>query len=295
MNKSITKWSLLIGLSIIWGSSYILNKYALTGLSYTQIGILRLLISAVFLWIIGFNSLKNIPLNKWKYIIYIALLGSFFQAFLYPLAMSGSNGTDGIDSSVASILNSLTPLNTLVVGFLFYQFAYKKIQLLGVFIGLLGALLLILHGTQFRPDQNYFYAIYIILSSIGIAFNVNILKKYLTDIPALSITTGVFTVLVIPSIITLFYTGFLNHITWDEPTQKAIGYIVVLAVFGTGVAQIMYNRLAQMGSPVFTASVSYMIPIVAIFWGLVDGEKFSLVQVFAAVLILLGVYLVNRK
>jgi drug/metabolite transporter (DMT)-like permease len=295
MNNNMLKWSLLIGLSLIWGSSYILNKYALTGLTYIQIGILRLLISAVFLWIIGFNSLKKIPLNKWKYIVYIALLGSFFQAFLYPLAMNGSNGTDGIDSSVASILNSLTPLNTLIIGLSLFHFSYKKKQLLGVFIGLSGALLLILNGAQFRPDQNYFYAFYIILSSIGIAFNVNILKKYLTEIPAISITTGVFTVLVIPSILTLLFTGFVDNFTWDEPTQKAVGFIVLLAVFGTGIAQIMYNRLAQLGSPVFTSSVSYLIPIVAIFWGIMDGEKLSIFQILAAGLILLGVYLVNKK
>ena len=294
-SKNILKWSLLIGLSFIWGSSYILNKYALEGLSYIQIGILRLLISAVFLWIIGFNSMRNIPINKWKYIVYIALLGSFFQAFLYPLAMYGSDGTDGIDSSVASVLNSLTPLNTLIIGSLFYRFIYKKIQLLGVVVGLSGALILILHGAEFRPDQNYFYALYIILSSIGIAFNVNILKKYLTDIPALSVTTGVFTVLVIPSILTLLFTGFIYDFQWNETTQKAIGLIAILAIFGTGVAQIMYNRLAQLGSPVFTASVSYIIPVVAIFWGMMDGEKINLSQILATGLILLGVYLVNRK
>ncbi len=295
MNNNLLKWSLLLGLSFIWGSSYILNKHALTGLTYIQIGILRLLISATFLWIIGFNSLKKIPLNKWKYIIYIALLGSFFQAFLYPLAMYGSNGSDGIDSSVASILNSLTPLNTLIIGYLLFEFTFKKIQILGVFIGLVGALLLILHGAQFRPDQNYFFAIYIILSSVGIAFNVNILKKYLTEIPALSVTTGVFTILVIPSILTLIFTGFIDNFKWDDSTQKAVGFIALLAILGTGVAQIMYNRLAQLGSPVFTASVSYLIPIVAIFWGIVDGEKISLIQIGATGLILIGVYLVNRK
>ena len=295
MSKNLIKWLLLIGLSLIWGSSYILNKHALTGLSYIQIGILRLLISAVFMWIIGYHSLKKIPFHKWKYIVYIAMLGSFFQAFLYPLAMYGSDGTDGIDSAVASILNSLTPFNTLIIGSLFYHFAYKKIQLFGVFIGLAGALILILHGANFRPDQNYFYAGYIILSTIGIAFNVNILKKYLTDVPALAVTTGVFTVLVIPSILTLLFSGFTQDFVWDDNSQKAIIYITILAVFGTGVAQLMYNRLAQLGSPIFTTSVSYLIPIVAIFWGVMDGENIVFTQILATLLILFGVYLVNKR
>ena len=295
MSKNLIKWLLLLGLSLIWGSSYILNKHALTGLSYIQIGILRLLISAVFMWIIGYQSLKKIPFHKWKYIVYIAMLGSFFQAFLYPLAMYGSDGTDGIDSAVASILNSLTPFNTLIIGSLFYHFAYKKIQLLGVFVGLAGALILIFHGANFRPDQNYFYAGYIVLSTLGIAFNVNILKKYLTDVPALAVTTGVFTVLVIPSVLTLLFSGFTQDFVWDDNSQKAIIYITILAVFGTGVAQLMYNRLAQLGSPIFTTSVSYLIPLVAIFWGVMDGENIAYTQVLATLLILFGVYLVNKR
>jgi len=289
MRNNYLKWLLLFGLSFIWGSSYILNKYALTGLSYIQIGVLRLLISALFLLLIGFGSLKNIPKNKWKYIVYIAMLGSFFQAFLYPLAMTG------IDSSVASILNSLTPLNTLIIGFSIFGFAFKKHQLLGVFVGLTGAILLILKGTAISTDQNYWYAIYIVISSIGIAFNVNILKKYLTDVPALAVTTGVFTVLIIPSIITLLFSGFLNDFQWQAQTQAAIGYITILAVFGTGIATIMYNRMAQIATPVFSSSVSYIIPIVAIFWGLLDGEKLNFGQFLACGLILTGVYLVNRK
>jgi len=289
MRNNYIKWLLLFGLSFIWGSSYILNKFALVGLTYIQIGVLRLLISAAFLLLIGFSSLKKIPKHKWKYIIYIAMLGSFFQAFLYPLAMTG------IDSSVASILNSLTPLNTLIIGFSLFGFAFKKHQLLGVFVGLAGAVLLIVNGAELQTGQNYWFAIYIIISSVGIAFNVNILKKYLTDVPALSITTGVFTVLIIPSVLTLLFSGFLKDFHWHAQTQTAIGYITILAIFGTGIATIMYNRMAQIATPVFSASVSYIIPIVAIFWGLMDGERLSIPQFFACGLILVGVYLVNRK
>lgn len=289
MKNNYLKWLLLFGLSFIWGSSYILNKFALIGLTYIQIGVLRLLISAAFLLLIGYSSLKKIPKHKWKYIVYIALLGSFFQAFLYPLAMTG------IDSSVASILNSLTPLNTLIIGFSIFGFAFKKHQLLGVFVGLVGAILLILKGAEISTDQNYWFAIYIVISSIGIAFNVNILKKHLTDVPALAVTTGVFTVLIIPSIITLLVSGFLKDFVWEAQTQVAIGYITILAIFGTGIATIMYNRMAQIATPVFSASVSYIIPIVAIFWGIMDGEQLSFGQFLACGLILMGVYLVNRK
>ena len=156
-------------------------------------------------------------------------------------------------------------------------------------------ILLILKGAEISTDQNYWFAIYIVISSIGIAFNVNILKKHLTDVPALAVTTGVFTVLIIPSIITLLVSGFLKDFVWEAQTQVAIGYITILAIFGTGIATIMYNRMAQIATPVFSASVSYIIPIVAIFWGIMDGEQLSFGQFLACGLILMGVYLVNRK
>lgn len=113
--------------------------------------------------------------------------------------------------------------------------------------------------------------------------------------PALAVTTGVFTVLIIPSIITLLFSGFLKDFVWESQTQAAIGYITILAVFGTGIATIMYNRMAQIATPVFSASVSYIIPIVAIFWGMMDGEQLSFGQFIACGLILMGIYLVNRK
>ena len=289
MHSDKKKWLYLGILAFVWGSSFILMKKALIGLTPIQMGALRVLIAGVVLLLIGFKSLKEIQKRHWKHIVTTSLLGTFFPVFLFAYAVKG------IDSSIVSILNSLTPLNTFIFGALVFGFTFKRKQLLGIFIGLIGTVILILKGADLNPNQNYWYAILIIIASIGYAFNVNIVKKYLHDISALSIVVGNFLLLVIPALIVLYFTDFFSTYELTETNINSLGYITVLAILGTGVAKVLYNKMVHLATPVFASSVTYLIPIVAIIWGVLDGEKLSLVQFLAGVIILLGVYLVNKK
>ncbi|CAM1360701.1 DMT family transporter [Tenacibaculum xiamenense] len=289
MNGAQQKWIYLIVLSLIWGSSFILMKKALIGLTPIQLGALRVIITGVFLLIIGYSSIKKIQKHHWKWVLLSALLGTFFPAFLYAYAVKG------IDSSIASILNSITPFNALWIGATFFSFSFKRSQLLGIFIGLIGTVTLILQGANMNPDQNYWYALLPIISSFGYAFNVNIIKKYLQDIDALAITAGNFVLIIIPALVVLAYTGFFTSFELTSETKPALGYIFILAIVGTGLAKIIFNKLIQISSPIFSTSVTYLIPIVAVMWGVIDGEKLSLLQLLAGIIILLGVYLVNKK
>ena len=283
------RWIILFALSLIWGSSFILIKKSLIGLTPIQVGALRILITAFVLTVIGFKSITIISKKQWFYIFLTAVLGTFFPAFLYAYAING------IDSSIASILNSLTPLNTLIIGALVFGFAFKRHQLFGILIGLIGTVILILKGSALNPEQNYWYALFPILSSVGYAFNVNILKKYLSDLSALTVTVGNFVILIIPASIVLWVSGFFETFEFTAETRPSLIYITILAVFGTALAKTMFNRLVQLSSPIFSSSVTYLIPIVAVFWGLMDGENLTLIQLFAGSIILLGVYLTNRK
>jgi len=287
-NKKL-RWVYLITLSIIWGSSFILMKKALIALSPMQVGALRILITAVFLLLIGFKRLLKINRRHWYYLTLNGFVGTFFPAFLFAYAI------EKIDSSIASILNSLTPLNTLIFGALLFGFGFKKRQFIGVLIGLVGTLLLILKGAELNPNQDYFYASFILISSVGYALNVNILKKYLHDLDALSITVGNFFLLIFPTLIVLWFTDFFQSFEVNDESLKGLGYLTILAVFGTGIAKIMFNRLIQISNPIFSSSVTYLIPIVAISWGVFDGEKISLMQFGSGFIILFGVYLVNRS
>ncbi|WP_026776608.1 DMT family transporter [Polaribacter sp. Hel_I_88] len=289
MNLQQKKWLYLIMLSLVWGSSFILMKKALIGLTPIQVGALRMLIAAVFLLLIGFKSLKQIQKRHYKFIFLTSFLSTFFPVFLFAYAING------IDSSIASILNSLTPFNTLIFGALIFGYTFKRQQLFGIFIGLIGTVLLILNGANLNPDQNYWFAILVVFASFGYALNVNIVKKYLHDISALSIVTGNFLVLILPAFLVLLSTDFFSTFESTETTLTALGYITILAVLGTGIAKIFYNKMVHLASPVFASSVTYLIPIVAVFWGYLDGEELSFVQLFAGLIILLGVYLVNKK
>lgn len=288
MDNKTLRWVYLSILAIIWGSSFILMKKALIGLDPVQVGALRTLITAMFLLVFGFRRLFRISKRQWYYLTLNGLLGTFFPAFLFAFAI------DKIDSSIASILNSLTPLNTLIFGAIVFGFSFKSKQLIGVLIGLIGTVILILKGAEVNPDQDYFYASFILLASVGYAFNVNILKKYLHDLDALSITVGNFFLLIVPTLLVLMYTDFFNTFEGTQVEWNSIMYISILAFFGTAVAKIMFNHLIQISTPIFSSSVTYLIPIVAITWGVIDGEKITFLQFFAGFIILLGVYLVNK-
>lgn len=289
MTNQQRKWLYLIILSIIWGSSFILMKKALIGLTPIQVGALRMLITAAFLLLIGYKSIKQIQKKHWVYIFYTAILGTFFPAFLFAYAITK------IDSSIPAILNSLTPFNTFIVGALVFGFAFKRKQLIGIIIGLIGTLILVLKGADVNPDQNYWYALLVIISSVGYAFNVNIVKKYLYDISALAITTGNFLLLIIPVLLVLYFTDFFSTFEINSETTSAVGYIAILAVVGTGIAKVMFNKLVQISSPVFSASVTYLIPLVAVMWGMIDEERLHFMQLFGGAIILFGVYLVNKS
>jgi drug/metabolite transporter (DMT)-like permease len=284
------KWLYLIVLSIIWGTSYILIKKSLEGFTPIQLGALRIVLASFFLFLIGFQTLKGIPRKQWKWIGLSGLVGSLFPIFLYAFAQTE------IDSGIASILNSLVPLFTILVGAMAFKISFTKRQLLGVSVGLVGAGILILIGADLNPDQNYWYASLVVLATICYAFNANIIKDKLQEVSPLAIAVGNFTCILPAGIFMLLFSGaFHQNVVQGPHFLSSLGYIVVLCIMGTCVAKVMFNRLIQISSPVFSVSVTYLIPIVGILWGWIDGEKFSILQIVAALVILLGVYLVNSR
>lgn len=288
MESRQLKWVYLVTLALIWGSSFILIKKGLVGLTPMQLGSLRIIFAALFLLLIGFKSLSKIPLGKWKYIALTATLGTFIPAFLFAVAQTQ------IDSTVSSILNSLTPLNTLILGVFAFGLTFRRAQVFGVVIGLLGTFLLIINGALHHPEQNYYYAILILIASVCYAINVNLIKKYLSDLSPLSITTGNFLMLLIPALVILFFSGFFD-VMHVESVQHSIVFILILGVVGTGIANIIFFKTIQISSPVFATSVTYLIPVVAFGWGILDNEILTPVQFLGAFIILFGVYLSSKK
>ncbi|QCX02184.1 permease [Aggregatimonas sangjinii] len=289
MNDFQKKWFYLILLALVWGSSFILIKKALIGLSPIQLGGLRIVIASLTLFILGFKSLSTISPRDWKWVVIGGLTSSFFPPFLFALAQTE------LDSGVTAIFNSTVPLLTGLVGIAMFGAMFAKEQLLGVFIGLFGTVALIVSGMELVPDQNYWYAGFILLSALGYAFNINIIKSKLPHLSALAVTTGSFAVAFVPALVLVIYSGFFNEIAHDVPMQDALWYLAALAILGTALANMYFNKLIHVSSPVFAASVTYLIPLVAILWGVWDGEAINVYQLLGGLIILFGVWLVNKK
>jgi len=288
MKSQHLKWFILIVLALIWGSSFILIKKGLIGLNPFQLGSLRIIFCAVFLLIVGFKSLAAIPQHQWKYVALTSLFGTFVPAYLFAIAETK------VSSSVCSILNSLTPLNTLILGSIVFGLNFKRSQFMGVLIGLLGTAVLIFTGNNQEGSENYYYSVLVLIATICYATNVNLIKKYLSDVKPLSITTGNFVVMLVPAVVILFFTDFSTKVNLPA-TQHAMLFVMILGVVGTGVANVIFYKLIQISSPVFASSVTYLIPIVACLWGMLDNEMLTPLQFFGAFIILVGVYLANKK
>jgi drug/metabolite transporter (DMT)-like permease len=277
-------------LAFIWGSSFILIKKGLIGFTPLQLGSLRIIITALLLFLVGFKSLKNLPKNTLKWIVISGFLGTFFPAFLFAYAETE------IDSAIASILNSIVPINTIVFGFLAFKMHSSKRQILGVLTGFIGTFLLITNGASINPNQNYWYAFLVIIATVMYAFSINIIKRHLQNVSPIAIAVGNFAIIIIPAFIVLIFSGFFTSQVIQGPDfTMSLFYIFLLSLFGTAIAKVLFNNLVQISTPIFASSVTYMMPIIAVSWGVLDGESFGFWQGVATVIILLGVYLANSK
>lgn len=283
-------WIVLILLAIVWGSSFILIKKGLHYFSSTEVGALRISIAFLFLSPLALARLRSLSRRDWGYLTLVGIIGSGFPAFLFAKAQTG------IDSNLAGILNSLTPLFTWLVGLSFFGLKTRWFNIAGLLIGLAGAIGLISISGGRSFEFNFQYAVYIVIATIFYATNVNIIKYRLKEVDAITITSFSFFIIGLPVIVfLLFFTDFLDRLTNDQSSFEGLGYIAILAIVGTGLALIAFNKLVKIASPIFAASVTYLIPIVAIFWGTVDGEKILPISFLWIALILTGVLLVNKK
>ena len=289
MSLRLRKWGTLVILSLIWGSSYILIKKGLTGLTPIQLGSLRVIVTTLLIAPIGYQKIKHIPKEKMKWVAFSAFVGSFFPAYLFAFAETE------ISSSVTAVMVSLTPLFTLLISVIIFGEELLKKQVLGVLIGFTGIIVLV-NNELISSSFNILYVMFIVLAAICYAINANVLKYKLSNIPALGIVFMSFLFMFIPAFIILCFSSFpFSDFASDPLIIESIIYIVILALFGTAIAKVLYIKLLAISTPVFSVSTTYLMPVVAIFWGLLDGEEFKLTQFTGTAIILLGVYLVTKK
>jgi drug/metabolite transporter (DMT)-like permease len=284
---TLTIWLLLLLLAAIWGTSFILMKKSLEVYSSLQVGSIRIV--SAFLVFIPVLILKRNEFrkDKWLYFALSGFLGVFFPAFVFTVA--GKH----LPSAISGALNSLTPLCTLIIGAIFYFQTIKKIQIWGIILGLVGSSLLIFINITEQLSFNS-YGFLILGATVMYGFNLNIVKKYLNDVPAIVVTTGLLTAIGPLAGIILFSTDFIE-VTKTKDSFWPLAYAIGLGVVSTGLATVLFNKILQISSPVFASSVTYLIPIFAFIWGILDGEAITAQHFLGMGIILFGVFLVNKK
>ncbi|MCC6837410.1 MAG: EamA family transporter [Bacteroidia bacterium] len=290
MNTKLLNWIILILLALIWGSSFILMKRGLETFSSDEVAALRIFIAFLFLSPLLIRHFKKDLIKHWKGFLGMGMLGNFIPAFLFTKAETG------ISSSLTGMLNSLTPLFTLLLGVLMFRSKTKMINAIGILIGFVGAIGLLTAGKSEDMNNNLLFGIYVVLATICYALSVNIIKKELGEVN--SITATVWAMLFIGPLAGIYlfgFTDFLSDLKTNALAYESLGYVSILAIFGTAISVIIFNVLIKNTNALFASSVTYLIPVVAMGWGILDGENVVFLHFIWIVVILLGVYLVNKK
>jgi drug/metabolite transporter (DMT)-like permease len=280
-------WLVFSILSIIWGSSFILMKEGLKAFTPYQVASLRMLSAGLILLPFAFKAFKLIPSEKLGLVIISGILGNFIPAYLFCVAETQ------IDSSLAGILNSLTPMFTIIVGVLFFKVQTNKVKIIGMIIGFIGLSILLASGKNVS-FHNLSFAALVLLATLFYGINVNIVGRYMQNMGSLNIASIAFVFLIIPSLCVLFFSGFFNHQFTNTDVLHSLFASAILGVVGTSIATILFYYLVKRAGILFGSLVTYGIPVIAVAWGLFDGEFLNLIQVASLGLILLGVYIVNR-
>jgi drug/metabolite transporter (DMT)-like permease len=282
--------AILVITSLIWGSSFILMKKATQVFTPVEVGTLRIFIAFMaFLPIFWWERRKIDFKGRFGLIFLSGMMGSFLPSLLFSWA-----GTR-IASSLSGMLNATTPLFTVLIGLIFYQQQVAGIRWLGLFLGLAGSLVLGFLKPGGQVEMNIF-VLPVVFATLCYALNVNLLKKRFEDVHPLVLSAStIVAVGPLAGVILFGTTPFLTHLRQEPGALQALSYVALLGIFGTAVALVLFNKLIQISSPLTASSVTYMMPVVSVLWGLADAEPFGLVQVAGLLALLLGVYLVNRK
>lgn len=286
--EQMINWGMLIMLSLIWGSSFILMKYGLRSFSYGQVAAFRMFIAFVVLLPVALRNIKRLNKSNFIAILIVGYIGNCIPAFLFTLAETR------IDSSLAGMLNAMTPFFTLIIGAIVYHIRVVGRAAVGVGIGLAGSVMLIMADADGFSGSVNAWALFVVLATIMYGININHVKEKLAHLSGLQISSLAF--FVVGPAVTVYLLASGLPETFSQPDAgRDFVYVFLLGLLGSAVAVVMVNILIQRTTAIFSSSVTYLMPVVAIGWGVIDGEQLSIVHYVGMGFVLFGVYLVNRK
>lgn len=290
-DAGVHSWALLILLSLIWGSSFMLIKKSLVVYGPGEVGALRIVTAGLALMPIAFRHMGRLNLRKKGLLLIIGFVGSFIPAFLFAKAQTQ------LESSITGILNALTPLFVVIMGALFFRQKFTRRNTIGLIISFAGSVLLVAAGSSGGLGDINFYALFVVAATICYGVNLNVIKNYLADLKPVTITA---VSLLFVSPLALGYllgaSSFTEKLASQPGAWEALMYVSILGVIGTSMALILFNKLVQVTNPMFASFVTYLIPIVAVIWGVAYFDETILPLQYAGMFaIVVGVYIAQRK
>jgi drug/metabolite transporter (DMT)-like permease len=287
--KELLAWGILILLTLVWGSSFILIKKGLGVFTATQVSALRILSAAVFMTPFAISRIRKTEKKHFLLIFLSGFIGSLIPAYLFALAQTR------LDSAITGIINAMTPVFVVLIGAMFYKQKINRIMIAGLLLAFSGTAMLMFYAAEGQRVINYF-ALLVVAATVMYGLNVNILKFNLSKLNAVAISSISLSFMGPVAAVQLFvFTDFVHRMQSGESALLALGYLSLLGIVGTGLALILFNKLIKIATPLFASSVTYLIPVVAVCWGIVDGEQLTIRHFVSMLIIAVGVYLTNKK
>ena len=291
--NSLQNWALLVILTLIWGTSFILIKRGLEVFSPGEVGAYRMVAAATLLLPLSLPKLKNLSKTQIKNLLLAGLLGSFIPAFLFPMAQTQ------LSSSLTGVLNALTPLFVVLVGALFFNTKITGKNALGLVIAFVGVLILVTYKNGWGWDSLSginSYALFVIAACICYAFNLHVIKTRFTKLKSIEISS-ISLLMILPLALIYLFAGtqFSYKLVTHPGAFEALGYVTILGMVGTATGLILFNIMIKSATPFFASLVTYTIPIVAIMWGVLDGEVLLFGHYIGITAVILGVWVGNRR
>ena len=287
-------WALLGVLSLIWGTSFILMKKGLVVFSALELGACRVSVAALLLLPFAVGEARRIEPGRVKWLALSGTVGTLIPAFLFAYAETR------LASGLAGVLNALTAVFALLLGAWLFGQRLTGARVLGIALGLAGTVVLMLLGgsgeaTGPRGTGNTWYGLYIVAATLGYGLSVNVIKHRLHGLRPVAVTSLLLGIIGGPALTFLLLgTGFVHKLAVVPGAWAAFGYIALLATMSTAVATLLFNMLIQRSTTLFASSSTYLIPLVALGWGALDGEAFNLWHGLGMVIILVGVWVIHR-
>jgi drug/metabolite transporter (DMT)-like permease len=288
--KSLLNWIIFIALALTWGSSFILMKRGMDAFSSSQVAALRISMAFLFLLPVGIKHYSKELWTNWKAAMGMGVFGNLIPAFLFTKAETM------ISSALTGMLNSLTPLFTLITGLVIFRVRVNRLQVFGIITGLAATVGLLQIGNEGDSGtQALIGGGLVLIATLFYGLSVNIIKAKLGHLNAVSATLLALSIIGPIALIYLFCTDFVHVLQTHPQAWRSLGYVAILGIVGTALSVIVYNVLIREAGVLFAASVTYAIPIVAMMWGLFDGEHVTWLHGFFILAILSGVWMVNKK